>query len=120
MSPLVTLFNLAQATVPTTPGEMPGIAKMIKDFFPFILIIVFLYFFMFRSKKKQDQKVRGMLSGLKKGDRVQTIGGIIGTVWEAKETEVVLKVDETSNTKMRFTRKAIAHVFADDVKEEKK
>ena len=55
-----------------------------------------------------------MLDNLKRGDRVQTIGGIIGTVVEARETEVVVKVDETNNTKIRFARKAITRVLEDD------
>ena len=112
---------LAQATTaPTTqPAEMPGLLQAFKSFFPFVVVIVVLYIVMFRGKRQADKKVRNMLESIKKGDKVQTIGGIIGSVLEVRETEVVLKVDETSNTKMRFTRKAIAHVFSDDVKDDK-
>jgi preprotein translocase subunit YajC len=45
---------------------------------------------------------------------VQTIGGIIGTVVESRENEVVLKVDETSNTKIKFSRNAIHRVLTDE------
>ena len=51
-----------------------------------------------------------MLGGLKKGDRIQTIGGILGTVVEARETDVLVKVDESSNTKIRFSRSAMHRV----------
>ena len=53
----------------------------------------------FRPKNKQEKQRVQMLSGLKKGDRIQTIGGILGTVVDVREDEVVVKVDETSNTK---------------------
>ena len=50
---------------------------------------------------------------LKKNDRVQTIGGIIGTVVSTKGDEVTLRVDESNNTKLTLVRKAIQHVLTD-------
>jgi preprotein translocase subunit YajC len=111
---------LAQTTVPSTsqPTTAPvgGLSDFLKSplFVPIILIGVFLIFSS-RNRKNADRKVQDMLSNLKKGDRVQTIGGILGTVVEARDNEVVLKVDETNNTKMRFSRKAIHVVLQDDV-----
>ena len=49
-----------------------------------------------------------MLSALKKGDRVVTIGGIHGVVSSTKEKTVILKVDD--NVKLEFNRSAIASV----------
>jgi preprotein translocase subunit YajC len=60
-----------------------------------------------------------MLGQLKKGDRIQTIGGVLGTVVEARDTEVLVKVDESSNTKIRFARSAIHRVLEDDKAEVK-
>lgn len=75
-----------------------------------IIGLIVLYFFVFKSKRSQDKTRKNMLSQLKRGDKVQTIGGILGTVLEARDGEVLLKVDEGSNTKMRFTRSAIHRV----------
>jgi preprotein translocase subunit YajC len=83
---------------------------------PILLGIIVLYFFVFRSKRVQDRKRKDMLGTLKKGDRVQTIGGILGTVIEARESEVLLKVDESSNTKIRFSRNAIHRVIDEEAK----
>jgi preprotein translocase subunit YajC len=58
-----------------------------------------------------------MLSELKKGDRVQTIGGILGTVVEARDTEILVKVDESSNAKIRFSRSAIHRVIEEEKSE---
>ena len=51
-----------------------------------------------------------MLAALSKGDKVTSIGGICGTVIEAREDEIVVKVDETNNVRMRFARWAIRGV----------
>ena len=101
----------ATAAPTTAPVQPPFWANPI--FLPLILMGVFL-FFSTRSKRSQEKKVQDMLGTLKRGDRVQTIGGIIGTVVEARETEVLLKVDETNNTKIRFSRKAIHRVLDED------
>jgi len=82
--------------------------------------ILFFYFFIFRAKKTQDKKRTSMLDQLKPGDRVQTIGGILGTVIKASDSEVTLKVDETSNTKLRFARSAIHRVLGDEVEAKEK
>jgi preprotein translocase subunit YajC len=52
-----------------------------------------------------------MLKQLKRGDRIQTIGGIQGAVVRAEESRVEVKVDESSNTKIWFARTAIARVI---------
>ena len=67
-----------------------------------------------KSKRKQDKQLSDLLGNLKRGDKVQTIGGIIGTVVEARENDVLLKVDETNNTKIKFARKAIHRVLVDE------
>ena len=73
-------------------------------------LIILMFWWSSRSKKKQEQKHRDMLSGLKKGDKITTLGGIIGTVIEVRDDEVVVKVDETNNVRMRFIRGAIRDV----------
>ena len=67
-----------------------------------------------KSKRKSDKQVKDMLGNLKRGDKVQTIGGIIGTVVEARENDVLVKVDETNNTKIKFARRAIHRVLVDE------
>ena len=85
-------------------------------FLPWILIAVVFYLFLIRPKSKQEKQRVAMLSGLKKGDRIQTIGGILGTVVDSRDDEVVVKVDETSNTKITFSRSAIHRVREEEKK----
>lgn len=78
---------------------------------PFFAAILVLYWFLIRGQRKQQSKVEQMRAGLKRNDRVQTVGGIIGTVVDVRENEVIVKVDETNNVKMRFVRSAIGSVL---------
>lgn len=103
----------APASQPTNPP--PGWFDAISGpFFPIIVGIVVLYFIMFRSKKTQDKKRTQMLKEMKRGDRVQTIGGVLGTIVDVRDSEVLLKVDETSNTKIKFARSAIHQVLEEE------
>ena len=71
------------------------------------LLIVMMYMIMFRGPKKKQQQHTRMIKGLEKNDRVRTIGGIIGTVIDVKDDEILLKVDETNNTKIRVATSAV-------------
>ena len=55
-----------------------------------------------------------MLATLAKGAKVTTVGGVLGTVVEVRDEEVVVKVDENSNTRMRFAKSAINAVTAEE------
>jgi len=83
-----------------TPGGSSFMDFLATPMFPLLLGIVVLYIFMFKSKKKQEQKIRAERDSIKRGDEVQTIGGILGKVVEVRDSKVLLKVDETSNTKI--------------------
>ncbi|MBN2312939.1 MAG: preprotein translocase subunit YajC, partial [Sedimentisphaerales bacterium] len=50
------------------------------QFLPFILLFVVMYFILFRGPRKKQQQHKQMMQELAKSDKVQTIGGIIGTV----------------------------------------
>ncbi len=80
--------------------------------------IVLLYVWMGRSRRKQESKRKEMIANLKKGDKVTSIGGIIGTIIEVREDEITVKVDETNNVRMRFVRSAIRGLGKQDKTEE--
>jgi preprotein translocase subunit YajC len=70
-------------------------------------VLLLLLFWSSRSRKKQQAKRQQMLAALKKGDKVTSIGGVVGTIVELRDDEVVVKVDETNNVRMHFARWAI-------------
>jgi preprotein translocase subunit YajC len=112
----LSLLQLLADGATTQPQEQaPFWANPQNMFLP--LIIVMLAFFVFsssRSKKTEQKKRDDMLKNMKRGDRVMTAGGILGSVVEVRDNEVVLKVDESSNTKIKFTRDAIKRVVTED------
>jgi preprotein translocase subunit YajC len=83
---------------------------------PFILIGVLFYYMLIRPQRKEASKRQDMLSNVKKNDRIVTIGGIYGVVLNVhrEADEVTIKVDETTNTKLRMTVSSIARVLIDD------
>ena len=103
----------ATAAPTSAPTGAPP-PNFIKSFLPILAAIGVLYFFMFRGGQKDKKKVQKMLADLKRNDRIQTIGGIRGTVVDVRDDEVVIKVDESNNVRMRFARSAIKEVFADE------
>ncbi len=112
---------LAQATPPATQPEVGGLqAFFTSPLFPLLIGLVLIMFISSRSKRKQEKERQDLINNLKKNDRVQTIGGILGSVISTEGNEVIVKVDETNNTKMRFVRSAILRVVTEDTKTETK
>lgn len=111
-------FVLAQAAPTSAAATTQQVAApwYAGPMVPMILAMAVLYFFVFRSKSQKEKQRVKMLKELTKGDRIQTIGGILGTVVETRDDTVLVKVDETSNTKITFSRSAVHRV----VEEEKK
>ena len=52
----------------------------IGQFIPLILIFVIFYFFLIRPQQKKVKEHKAMVENLKRGDKVVTSGGIVGTV----------------------------------------
>jgi preprotein translocase subunit YajC len=77
---------------------------------PMIAIVVLMYFMLFRQPQKEKKRREALLSALKKGDRVLTVGGMIGTIVEMNDNEVILRFDDNTNARAKFTRMAIQSV----------
>jgi preprotein translocase subunit YajC len=73
----------------------------------FLIVIFVVMFFMLREPRRKQKQHDKMVQTLKKNDKVRTIGGIIGTVVDIKDDEIVLKVDESNNTKIRIVPSAV-------------
>lgn len=107
----------APAPAPTTsapgapaggaPSQAPG-SEMFFVLIPVLVGMVLLSAFTSRKQRKQKEK---LLADLKKHDRVVTTGGMIGFVAEVKPDVVVLKLEEGRDTRVTFTRDAIAAVL---------
>jgi preprotein translocase subunit YajC len=110
----------AITSAPNTPAHVPGPVKQPSTptsfYLLLVLMAVLLYFMMVRGPRKKQQQQRQMIQSLKKNDRVQTIGGILGTVIDVKDDEITLKVDESNNTKIKIVAGAISRVLSEEKK----
>ena len=77
----------------------PGIAQ----FIPLILIFVIFYFLLIRPQQKKAKEHKKMVEELKRGDRVITSGGIIGTVERIIDNEKI-EVEIAENIKVEILR----------------
>jgi preprotein translocase subunit YajC len=96
-------------------GQAQSGPPSIVQFVPFLIIGAMLLMFM-RSGSRQRKELQNALANLKKNDKVVTTGGIIGVVTAIKENEdeVTLRVDDTSNTRIRVLKSSIARITSGD------
>ena len=90
-------------------GSASGGGSLITMLVTFGLIIVVFYFLVIRPQNKKQKEAKKLLESIKKGDRVQTIGGLQGVVDSVKDDTVLLRVDD--NVKLKFAKSAVATVL---------
>ena len=100
---MFTILQAAQAAPAQGGGMMMWVMMA--------LIFVVMWFFMIRPQRKQQKELQAFRDGLKKGDKVVTIGGIYGTVSEIKENNVLIEVDH--NVKIRVSKQALVKDFTE-------
>ena len=91
-------------------GAGGGGGDMLTAFLPLVLIFVVFYFLLIRPQQKKSKDHREMLGRVRRGDRVVTNGGIIGTVSKVNnETELTVEIAE--GVKVLVARGMIAEVL---------
>lgn len=98
------LFMLATKTTETPVG---GNNPLVMVGF-MVIFIAFFYFVVIRPQNKKKKEMEIMMNNLKKGDKVVTIGGIMGKVSSVKDNMVVVKVND--NSEITFEKQAIARL----------
>lgn len=86
-------------------------ATLINSIVPFIIMGGVFYFMLWRPQKIEQKKRMEMLDALKVGDKVITIGGMLGEITKIDEKKVTLKLAE--NVEIDFLRTAVAHLQAE-------
>ena len=84
-------------TILETSGSATGAGA--STILMFVVLIVVFYFFMIRPENKKKKAMEAMRSALKVGDKITTIGGIVGTVVHIKDDNIVI---ETSADRVRM------------------
>ncbi|MEX2219304.1 MAG: preprotein translocase subunit YajC [Phycisphaerales bacterium] len=105
-----------QAAAPGATGAAggpppPGAGSGLSMFVPLALVLLLVLIMTSMAGRKERKRRDALLSGVKRGDRVQTAGGVIGTIVDLTDSEMTLRVDETTNTRIRFSRSAVQQVM---------
>jgi len=109
---LVGLTSIAIVTSAYAEGEPDagaGGGDILGMILPMVLMFGVFYFLMIRPQNKRKKKEKEMLSALKVGDRICTIGGVYGTITAIKDETIELSVGK-DNVKLIFARWAIKNV----------
>jgi len=78
-----------------------------------ILMFVVFYFILIRPQRKKEKELKEQMSKLNVGDRVTTIGGLVGFVANIKDDQVTISTS-AANTLVTFTKSAIQTVVKRD------
>jgi len=79
---------------------------------PLVLIFVVFYFLLIRPQQKKAKEHKEMLSKLRRGDRVVTGGGIIGTIAKVPDTGDEISVDIAENVRIKVVRSTISALIS--------
>ena len=86
-----------------------------------VLIFVVMWLFFIRPQSKERKKMEEMRKALKKGDKIITTAGIIGTITSIEDNSNIITVRTGSTTFIDFDKSAIVRVMnAEENTEEKK
>lgn len=103
-----TAAPVAAAAAGAPPTTVDGV---LMQFLPLFLIFGVFYFLLIRPQQKKYEQHKAMVEGIRRGDKVVTAGGILGTVVRADTgDEVVVEIAE--NVKVRVLKNTITNVNA--------
>ncbi len=100
--------SIAWATNQSSPAAPTGApaANPIASFLPLIFIILIFYFLLIVPQQRKQKSQRELWEGLKKGDKVVTVGGIHGVISQVEGDEVLLEV--AKDVRIKISKTAVA------------
>ncbi len=100
------MFYFLEATGTT---GVDSTASAVTTIIMVVAMIAVFYFLMYRPQKKQEREAAAMRDGLKVGDEITTIGGIIGKIISIKDETAVIETSG-AKTKIRILKSAVRNV----------
>ncbi len=95
---------------PAYAQDTAGLLGGVTNFLPLVLIFGVFYFLLIRPQQTRAKEMKAMLAALRRGDRVVTAGGILGTVQRVKEGSDEIEVDIAPNVRVTVVRDTITTV----------
>ncbi len=100
------MFNNVAYAMSAPPGAEQSNIDVFMSFFPLLLLVAIFYFFLLRPQQKKQKENREMMTALKEGDSIITVGGLYGTISKVKDDVLTIQVAE--NVKVRVNRFYVA------------
>jgi preprotein translocase subunit YajC len=97
---------------PAYAQDAGSMMASVTQFAPLILIFVVFYFILIRPQQQRQKELKRALGGLRRGDRVVTAGGIIGTVQRVREGSNEVEVEIAPNVRVTVIRDTISSVIS--------
>ena len=102
------MFFISDAYAQAATGA-GGASSLFGTFLPMLAIIPVFYFLLIRPQQKKQKEHRALISAVKRGDRVVTIGGILGSVTKVIDNnEIQLEIAE--GVRVRVLRSSVSDV----------
>jgi preprotein translocase subunit YajC len=96
---------------PAYAQDVSGMLGPAVQFLPLVLIFGVFYFLLIRPQQTRQREVKASLSALRRGDRVVTAGGILGTVQRVKEGSDEIEVEIAPTVRVTVLRDTISSVL---------
>jgi preprotein translocase subunit YajC len=90
-------------------AEAAGGGDMLVSLAPLVLIFIVFWFFLIRPQQKRMKEHKALVAALKKGDKVLTNGGILGTVTKIIDDHEA-EVEIAAGVRVRFLRSAVSEI----------
>lgn len=108
------------------PGAVPPQENIVGFLAPFVLIFIVFYFLILRPQQKKIKEHHAMISGIRRGDKVITSGGIIGKVTKVNVDSKTLDIEIAENVEVEVIAATVSTVVShtapvnDNAREESK
>ncbi len=104
ISQIFALADVAPAAADAAASPNP-----VMSFLPIIAIFAVMYFLMIRPQQKKQKEHQAMLAAVQKGDKIQTSGGLLGTITGLDQNEITLEI--APQVRVKVGRGFIARVI---------
>jgi preprotein translocase subunit YajC len=101
---------VSEALAQTAGTSVADSAGGLLSFAPLVLIFIVMWFFMIRPQQRKQKDHQAMVRAAKRGDRIVTSGGIIGTITKANDADNEVEVEIAKDVKVRVMRHAISDI----------
>jgi preprotein translocase subunit YajC len=105
---------LANDTTPAVAAKGASPTSGLMSLFPFVIIFFIFYFMLIKPQMKKHKEHQALVNTLKKGDKIVTSGGIVGTI--AKIDDDIIHVEISPDIKIKVLKNSVTELYKTEEK----